>query len=325
MVKQGVAYCWGDNSAQEVGSSQVSTVACDTLWPFAERKCVPALARVELPADAGSVVEVAASSSSHHACAVTSKKELWCWGFNGHGEVKMPPTLQEGPTRVLDGIEHAAAGGQFVGRTCAVDAMARVWCWGGVGKVSLLDGGPCNSDNACPPRLVAADGGSLLASDIELGDSNACAVTLDGLRCFGDNRAGQSSPEEGLEDKPSPSPPEIGDAGPLDGPYQLTMGLVTTCLRTPTAVICFGNNTAGQLGTLDQAQRKVRLPTRRLLVAGGLTTFALDRPGGGSDVVSAWGANVLGVLGHVPGQPNDVDAGSTFAFVVGNGAFPIPF
>src|SRR5690606_38313542 len=69
------------------------------------------------------------SVGTEHVCAISDKKQLWCWGNNQYGQLGIPEIARaEVPTLVHedDGWEHVSAGRTH---TCGVFRDI-LYCWG---------------------------------------------------------------------------------------------------------------------------------------------------------------------------------------------------
>ena len=81
-------WCWGYNAHGETGTGSPGT---DRLLPT----------QVGAASDWESVSATGAGGLGNHACAVNTGGQLWCWGYNGDGEVGTGDTTQRvTPTRV---------------------------------------------------------------------------------------------------------------------------------------------------------------------------------------------------------------------------------
>jgi alpha-tubulin suppressor-like RCC1 family protein len=128
----GTLACWGYNNNGQLGDGTRSNRSVPTT--------VPGLSNV---------VEVGVGSG--HTCAIVasgSERQVWCWGYNFHGELglgNMIDTLT--PTRV-PGITDAAdlrvmSNATCIRRTSSVFA-GQVWCWGRNIESQLADGSNTN-------------------------------------------------------------------------------------------------------------------------------------------------------------------------------------
>jgi alpha-tubulin suppressor-like RCC1 family protein len=76
----GAAYCWGNDGVGQVGNGAAADV-CPTA-SFGDIPCENAPAAV-----AGGLTFDEVSVGSFHVCGLTSAGELYCWGWNEHGQL----------------------------------------------------------------------------------------------------------------------------------------------------------------------------------------------------------------------------------------------
>ena len=121
----------------------------------------------------------------NHFCALTSQRQVVCWG-RGHlgqngaaGKDATAPTLVKGLPLKVFGLD---AGGDT---TCAFGPDGTTWCWGaGNGKQN----GTTNASKALQPVKIGGAPKYLLA----LGMTHACGLTTTGnVTCWGSNAQGQ--------------------------------------------------------------------------------------------------------------------------------------
>ena len=208
----GAALCWGDNGLGQVGDGTTT------------KRYLP----TPVSGMAGGVAAVAAGFV--HTCALTAAGGVACWGDNSVGQLgdgittrRLTPTTVPG---VLAGTAAVAAGGMH---TCVLTAGGGVACWGyGTGAV---------------PTPVSGLASGVAA--IETGSFHTCAITTGGgLACWGENPFGQ------LGDGTTTSrlvPAAV--SGLSSGVVAIAAGGGHTCALTAAgSVLCWGDNSVGQLG-----------------------------------------------------------------------------
>jgi len=159
LLRSGSAQCWGWNGGGALGDGTFNK------WHYSP-VAVTSLS-----------LGVAVVTGGGHACGLTAKGEMLCWGSNVHGQLGVEASNEcfpvGGPCSTtavtvpgLDGVTEISAGH---GHTCAVAASAGVKCWGSnsfgqigngaVGNVRLvpalvagLDMKPSPPVTPCPPE-----------------------------------------------------------------------------------------------------------------------------------------------------------------------------
>jgi alpha-tubulin suppressor-like RCC1 family protein len=182
-----------------------------------------------------------------------------------------------------------AAGGIH---TCALTVSGGVKCWGGNEQGQLGDGTKINRSK--PVEVVGLSSG---VTALAAGGGHTCALTDDGgVKCWGDNSAGQLG--NGNSTDYSTLPVDV--VGLSSGVTALAAGGAHTCaLTTSGGVMCWGDNSFGQLGDGTANWRLspvevVGLPTGVTAIASGNNhTCALSTSG----KVQCWGDNSFGQLG----------------------------
>ncbi len=179
------------------------------------------------------------------------------------------------------GTTALAAGDRF---TCARLDDGEIACWGANDFGQVGDG---STSAATPAPHLVPLGAS--ASAVGAGASHACAVVQGGaVRCWGSNEAGQ------VTGTPSALPVLSPAAAPVtSNAVAVAAGASHTCALLGTgAVVCWGSNTAGQLG-----------PGPGQPIASGATEIAVGRQHACAVVaggVRCWGSNSSGQLGASP-------------------------
>jgi alpha-tubulin suppressor-like RCC1 family protein len=250
-----------------------------------------------------------------HTCARKRSGAVVCWGYNGTSQLgdgstttRLTPTPVSGLT---DAVEVSAGGSH----TCTHHASGAVNCWGGNNYGQKGDGSF---------SFIAYDAGevSSLADAVEIsgGDEHTCARRSSGrVACWGRNPEGELGDGNLSHGYPrcgeltvsgdcSPTPTEVTG---LTDAVEISAGYWHTCARRSSgAVVCWGQNTYGQLG--DGGLSHVMCPANGSptdcsptpvavsgvvdaveISAGGDHTCARRATGG----VVCWGMNAHGQLG----------------------------
>ncbi len=284
----GEVRCWGQNSTGQLGEGSMSS-----------------LPSPEPVTGLGNGLQVTAGAT--FSCAETQDGAVFCWGDDHDGQLGMGnDVLEAHPIAVPVNADGVAAGG---GHTCAVArasvdpgaaAPAAFVCWGSDQAGQLGDNG--EEDRATPAPIKMP----LLPKTIAAGGLHTCAVdSAAGLWCWGRGNSGQIGPGHSL-DTAFP----VGVALPGgDGATAVTTGDEHTCVLVAPGdglggeILCFGDNSFGELGDGTTASRATPAPvplgtgaaaTRAASVtAGGGHTCAVDVDGR----AWCWGRGDRGQIG----------------------------
>lgn len=245
-------------------------------------------------------------------CARLSDGTVQCWGGDDEGELGDgggPDQSKPRPVPGLAGVERVALGASM---GCAVRGGS-VLCWG-TGK--LVPGGP-RADKAKPRDVPGVSG----VVDLDASGSFTCARTKGGeTTCWGmDNIDPIPKGVTQLAAGFAHACGVVGDAVkcwgsgdddwtvkglfanvPVPGVKRVATGDRHACALTSAgAVLCWGNNDVGQLGSpsdMDTHDKPREVPGVRGavdIVAGESSTCAVL----GDGTVTCWGANAEGELG----------------------------
>ena len=322
---ENLAYCWGSNSAGELGvGTDTGPEAC-----VSGNSCSTRPIRVVRGLEFRQV-----SAGETFTCGVTTDDIAYCWGGNaagelGHGTEFGPEDCgaddffpcSTRPVRVAGG--HAfrrVSAGEF--HVCGVTTGAMAYCWGNNSTGELGNG--ANTGPTCfvfgelcsvrPVRVV----GGLTVAIVTTGGRHTCAMTMGGVAwCWGNNEFGQL----GNRTSTGPELCFAGDFVPCSTrPVRVARGLTFngvnagenhSCgVTTNNEAYCWGFNHSGELGSGTTTGPETCSPfeswscsTRPVRVVGGLA-FGGVRAGGHSCAVTAdnvaycWGRNGFGALGN---------------------------
>ena len=281
LTGEGKAYCWGDNSAGQLGDGTTGT---SRTTPVAVR---------------GSVVFASLAAGAAHTCGLTADGAAYCWGGNDSGQLGIRTSgtsLQDRsadtntPTAVTGGITfRSLVAGAY--HTCGLTSSWTTACWGLNASGQLL---PHTWGNQSSPIEEAG----LRFSRLVAGNSHTCGLEVGGAYCWGAHPAGST-------------PQLVGGAYSF---ANITSGASHACGLTASGVAyCWGNNASGQIG--DGTTSSVTAPVAvsgsqsfSVLSAGGSFTCGIVLGGNVSidnqkTVTYCWGSNRYGQIGD--GGPAD--------------------
>jgi len=153
ITADGLAYCWGDNSRQQLGSAGTDSKA---------PRAVPGIGTAS-----------AISVGDYHSCAQLTGGTVTCWGDNTKKQINTSATSQLAPTSLVlfNPISKVSLGSY---NTCLLDTSKSIKCIGD------------NTKKQSPASLV----GSYV--DLSSGANTVCAVKTDeSVICFGAAESGK--------------------------------------------------------------------------------------------------------------------------------------
>lgn len=225
----------------------------------------------EAPATAGALafgglLMRSIAAGHHRACVIEdSLGRLYCWGDNRADKLgyQAPsnPALgdNENPSSLGALLNSEAVLAVTVGdwHTCAIrNATQRVQCWGSSVFGQLGLGATFSVTNATNATVLALPGGNPMVTAVAAGANHTCALTGSGaVVCWGLNDFGQLGVGHGQNVGDDESVSEASavvianPATPTVVATALAAGASHTCaLRSDGGVVCWGQNTFGQLG-----------------------------------------------------------------------------
>jgi alpha-tubulin suppressor-like RCC1 family protein len=218
----GTLWCWGLDASGQLG-----------LGDTTDR---------DVPQQVGESPDwVAVSAGNDHTCGVQAGAALWCWGANAHGALGVGSTDDHPDPQQVGFLTDWATVTAGDGQTCASGADQDLWCWGrgDYGQV----GDAARADRTSP----VAVGDGIGWTSVAAGDGWTCGVRVGGLNCWGTNvAAGLGGPASD-----GPAAPETFAPWTLPAPEWTTVsvgGSHACGLADPGLVLCFGSDSAGQLG-----------------------------------------------------------------------------
>ncbi len=287
LTTAGAVYCWGLNSNGQLGNGSTT------------RSFVP----VPVTGLSSGVVQITAGQQ--FACALTSAGAVKCWGANSDGQLgNGTKTDSDVPVQVntlTSGVASISSGQYHV---CAITTAGGAVCWGDNGEGELGNGGATYTGVADVTGLSSGVG------EITSGSYYTCAVTTSTASlCWGEGGLGQlgaGSTNTGTT-TPIASLDPAGTA-PLTNMLTIADGFDSTCgVVNDGTVLCWGDNSAGELGTGSVAAGNSFLPVQVVSTSGSGTLSNILSLGTGENFtcsvnttggVVCWGSNSSGQLGY---------------------------
>ncbi len=230
---------------------------------------------------------IAVSAGDAFTCAILADGTVWCWGYDGDGELGDGLATDSPAPKQVMGLPKPAtavvAGNQDA---CAILSDTTLWCWGSntYGELGTGDTNPHTG-----PQQVT---GLSNVSKVACGDLHACAVTAAGaLYCWGNGGAGAL----GVGNYNDTGTPTLVS---LSSVTDVTAGDYFTCAVAAGKIYCWGLDNQGQLGNGSTTGNitpgaSVFSGTAVVTLAQSDTTCALNAGG-----VYCWGVNSTGQFGN---------------------------
>lgn len=252
------------------------------------------LAAVASQSTARGAVYASLDAGADHTCAIRPGGAAYCWGAGQSGQLGVIGAGRARTPIAVIGSYTAVQLSSGVGYWCELLVGGKVSCTGtnakgqlGTGDVSLAQ---------YPHDVV----GLPAATRVEAGRATTCALTSDGLYCWGDGGSGQFA-RSTLAFDPTPTPQKI--PGVASGAIDLSVSTEHLCVvSADRRVSCWGDTTDGKLG--NGAAGAIGLPgipvpgiTDAAAVAAGERHTCVLRE---NRTVWCWGNNQFGQLGAGP-------------------------
>jgi alpha-tubulin suppressor-like RCC1 family protein len=282
------AECWGLGTNGQVGDGTSTT------------RLVP----VGVSGLSNGVAAVAAGG--YHSCALLASGGLECWGDNtsgqlGNGCVSGSTCSTDVPTPVQvsglsSGVTQVSAGEYH---SCAVTNAGGALCWGSNNEGQLGVGETYTQLGYSSTPLAVSLGAFGAVTQISAGAGHTCAVTSSGgAICWGWNVRGQVGDGNSTTYPTAP----VAVTGLTGGVTAIAAGYTHTCaLTTGGGVLCWGDDTYGELGNGTASGSAVTTP----VAVEGLSSAAVAIATGtffscallSTGAVQCWGSNYLDSLG----------------------------
>jgi alpha-tubulin suppressor-like RCC1 family protein len=273
VTSQGAVRCWGYNGYGELGDNSTTS----------SPKPVGVYGL-------GSKVK-SVSAGYLHSCALTTKGKVWCWGYNGYGQLGDNTTANSSKPVAVANLGKVKAIDSGYLHTCAITTKGAVKCWGYNANGQLGDNSTTSS--LTPVTVYGLTKG---AKAVSASYTGTCAISSKGAaKCWGDNTYGQLG-----DNSTTNSNKPVTVYGLTKGVKQISSGQYTTCaVNGKGKALCWGYNANGQLG--DNSTTNSPKPVGVYGLGSGIKTVktavyhscALTTKG----KTKCWGYNGYGALG----------------------------
>jgi alpha-tubulin suppressor-like RCC1 family protein len=234
-IADGTAYCWGHNSAGQLGNGT------------ATNSNVPTAVKADGVLAGKTVTSI--TVGSNHSCVVADEA-AYCWGYNYSGQVGNSSTtavvnvpVAVTSSGVLSGKKVTSVANGY-NHSCAI-ADSKVFCWGenGFGQIS----GTLSKSTFPIAVGTTGDMAGKTVTSLAGGESHTCAIADGKAYCWGSGTSGEIG--NGMNNRAS-VPVAVSTAGALAGKTvtSIAPGKYFTCAVADGKAYCWGSNTIGQGG-----------------------------------------------------------------------------
>ena len=284
LTDRGIAYCWGDDSAGQLGGRVPSSAGLSA---------VPVSV-------AGGITFKALTLGGRHTCGLDADGEAFCWGDNQFGQLGNGSSESAAePVPVIGGLNFSSLEAGAI-HTCGLTASGTAYCWGynRWGQIGVQAPEEKCGVSPCASTPVRIAGAPPLVSLVAGGLQN-CGLTEKGIAyCWGANLAEELG-NAAVSGSSSAMPVKVLESARFTS---VTVGEHGSCALTPGgAAYCWGSNSHGQLGNGTSVAAVASSPPVRVsgevrfaeVSSGMFHTCATTLRG----AIYCWGANRSGQLG----------------------------
>ena len=226
-----------------------------------------------------------------HSCALTTKGKVWCWGYNGYGQLGINTTTNSSKPVQVAGLSKVKTVDAGYYHTCAITTKGAVKCWGNNSYGQVGDNSTTSS--LTPVTVYGLTKG---VKAVSASNTHTCAITSKGKAvCWGNNGQGQLG-----DNSTANSPKPVTVYGLTKNVKQISAGIYGSCaVNGKRKALCWGYNAQGQLG--DNSTTSSLKPVGVYGLGSGVksvkTAMSHSCAVTTKGKVKCWGSNTYGELG----------------------------
>ena len=254
----------------------------------------PSAPAPKLVSSAGNDV-VGVLGSAAATCVIKSAGTVWCWGAGAQRGIGPSPPTSFTPTTQISAVTEAAYLTGTENHACGGDSGGqRVRCWGRASFDQLGFGtfGAVAGPNSFEPTKYPNP-----SREISVGNDHSCAITIQGLQCWGRGIFGQLG--TGAATAPNLGAPSVVVGLPNAG--RVASGGRHNCAQSGQEIHCWGYGRDGQLGNGSSAANSgTPVPVPGLPLAQSAEGIGSGEAHSCAIFASVycWGRNDFGQLGN---------------------------
>lgn len=225
-----------------------------------------------------------------HTCLVMASGRAYCWGGNDQGQLGSGSTTRRASPSAVGGDLRFAAVASGLSHSCAIDRGGAAWCWGENDQGQL---GDRSLTSRISPVPVA---GEHSFRSLAAGAAHSCGLDRGGkVWCWGANGHGQLGAADAGGGNTA-IPVAIGTSRRFTS---IALGWSFSCaLDAAGRVMCWGENTSGQIGDGTREDRRQPTAVRTDLSFSAITAGSSHACGlTAAGEAYCWGRNSRGQLG----------------------------
>nr|WP_295904427.1 Calx-beta domain-containing protein [uncultured Bdellovibrio sp.] len=184
-------------------------------------------------------------TGDNHSCSLTSAGKVYCWGYNGSGQLGQGNYYSSTYPKEVSLAAPAIKIAVHYGVSCAILNTGAIYCWG-VGSHGSYPGAGLTGTGTVSSRTTPAlvTGMSSGVTDAGIGYLNSCVIKNGGVYCWGAKEYNILGDPSIVSSTTSP----VAISTLSSGVSKIAVGWVHVCAIKAGELYCWGANTNGEVG-----------------------------------------------------------------------------